>query len=70
MITCHYQDCYDNDNLQHRCLRDAITLGLTGNCENLQHCDEYECGACERFAVCAKEKRQAYLDAGGVAPAG
>lgn len=67
-LLCAYTDCYDNDGVAHQCLREAITLGFAGECENLQHCDEYDCETCLRFTACRKEKRQAFLDAGGVPP--
>jgi hypothetical protein len=54
---CNCIDCYDNDNLNHRCLLNEVTLDSTGTCENINICDEYECDACERFSLCLKKKK-------------
>ncbi|MFC1728746.1 hypothetical protein ACFL6I_00280 [candidate division KSB1 bacterium] len=59
--TCEYINCYYNDNLEHACLNEKVTVSATGVCENLLHCDDYECPDCERFDVCTKEKKRQYL---------
>lgn len=56
---CSYQDCYYNHNLKNLCLRKIITLDFYSTCENIMHCDEYVCNACERFLICTKEKKSA-----------
>ena len=60
-VQCQYLLCYDNDNLQHLCLRSSTSFDFTGVCEYLQHCDAYDCGSCDRFSVCTKEKKDEYL---------
>jgi len=59
--TCFYAGCYHNDNHEHTCLHDVITVSAVGVCETLTHCDDYECGYCENYEVCTKEKRERYL---------
>lgn len=34
-----------------------ITVSQVGICENISHCDEYECSGCEQFDICAKSKK-------------
>ncbi len=58
---CRYENCYFNNNIENKCLRESITVGFTGGCETLQHCDENECFDCERFDVCKKLKKQNFL---------
>jgi len=58
---CYYADCYDNHNLLHECLRRSVTIDFTGNCENINHCDEFECNDCERFSLCKKQKKREFL---------
>ena len=60
ITSCHYQDCYHNHNSKHRCLLDGVTLDFSGTCENIMHCDEYECDVCERFNICTKVKKEAF----------
>lgn len=59
--SCHYRDCYYNHNLENACLHEKITVGQTGVCESLIHCDDYLCSECERFDVCSKEKKEQFL---------
>jgi len=58
---CRYRDCYYNDNFAHVCLKDVVTVGATGVCENIMHCDEYTCSDCEQFDVCDKKKKHDFL---------
>ena len=54
---CNCLDCYEDDNLNHRCLLNEITLDFTGTCENINICDEYDCDSCERYNLCLKNKK-------------
>ena len=71
---CNCVDCYDNDNINRRCLLNEVTLDFTGTCENINICDEYECSSCDRYNLCLKEKKaeinrkndEIEEDAGGV----
>ena len=54
---CNLTDCYENDNINRRCLRNEVTLDFTGTCENINICDEYECDSCERYNLCLQEKK-------------
>ena len=60
ITNCNYEDCYYNHNIKHICLLESVTLDFTGKCENIMHCDDYECGTCERFQICTKEKKRLY----------
>jgi hypothetical protein len=60
-IQCQYYLCYHNDNTHRVCMRKTTSFDFTGVCEYLEHCDEYECVKCARFAVCEKEKKEDYL---------
>ena len=57
---CFEIDCYDNHNLKHICLRSSVTLDSTGTCENIEHCDQYECDSCQRFKICTKLKKEEF----------
>ena len=57
---CHNTDCFENHNLKHRCLLGTVTLDATGTCENVNHCDEYECNTCRRFSICTKGKKEEF----------
>ncbi|MFC1477518.1 hypothetical protein ACFL6L_03520 [candidate division KSB1 bacterium] len=59
---CLYLECYNNDNVEHCCLIEKITVGPTGICESLMHCDEFVCADCERFEVCLKPKKEQFLE--------
>ena len=54
---CNCIECYENDNLNHRCLLNEVTLDFAGTCENIDICDEYECESCERYNLCLKGKK-------------
>lgn len=54
---CNCLECYENDNLNHRCLLNEVTLDFTGTCENVNICDEYDCDSCKRYNVCLKDKK-------------
>jgi len=55
---CFYYNCYYNNNIDHLCTRDEITLDFTGTCENITHCDEFTCEKCAMFDYCIKEKKE------------
>jgi len=57
--SCNYIDCYYNNNLEHLCTLKEITLDFTGTCENITHCDEYECDTCAMANQCLKDKKAA-----------
>jgi hypothetical protein len=46
--------------MNHVCLLESVTLDFTGNCENIMHCDEYECETCQHFQICTKDKKKAF----------
>lgn len=54
---CNCLECYEDDNLNHRCLLNEVTLDFTGTCENINICDEYDCDSCERYNLCLKNKK-------------
>ena len=60
--TCNYFDCYYNNNFENTCIREKITVNATGICENILHCDDYECSGCEMFEICDKAKKHSYLN--------
>lgn len=60
VTNCHYNNCYYNHNIKHLCLLNKLTLDFSGTCENIMHCDEYECDVCERFNICTKEKKEEF----------
>ncbi len=54
---CYYTNCYYNNNIEHTCTLDKITLEFTGTCENITHCDEYTCDSCDMYNLCTKSKK-------------
>lgn len=54
---CNYLECYENDNLNHRCFLNEVTLDFSGTCENVNICDEYDCDSCKRYNLCLKDKK-------------
>ncbi len=54
-LVCANEECHFNHD--GYCYRETVTLDITGNCEDAETCEDYDCTECEFFDFCSKSKK-------------